>query len=357
MKKYDTFLFDLDGVLIDSDKIHYDSTIEALKSFINYDLINNEEMNNIMKSTITTLDKLYYLKSKNIINDEQILTIYENKKNISNNKFMKLNLENEKILLIKYLKENNIKVGVVTNTNKKTAQILLKNIINDIDILITNEDVNNKKPSPEPYLKAINLLNSDIKKCIIFEDSEIGILSAKNTNCDYFIIKNIKDLNLELIKNLCEIKIFKKYIAHRGNLYGPDIINENKIDYILNVINKGYDCEIDIRYIDNILYLGHDNPDYIVDINFLLKYNNNLWIHCKNIDALNYLLNFKELNIFWHQSDNYTLTSKNNIWCYPDMITTEKSIIVMPELNNFNYKEAYGICSDYVGVLNNNFIT
>lgn len=353
MQKYDTFLFDLDGVLVNSDKIHYNSTIEALKNVINYNLIDNNEINSILKSTITTLDKLNYLKLKHILNDEQIINIYENKKNISNDKFLELNIENEKILLIKYLKENNIKVGVVTNTNKKTANILLRNIINDIDILITNEDVNNKKPNPEPYLKAIKLLSSDIKKCIIFEDSEIGILSAKNTNCDYFIVKNINDLNLELIKNLCKIKIFSKYIAHRGNLYGPDIINENKIDYILNAINKDYDCEIDIRYINNILYLGHDNPDYIVDINFLLKYKNKLWIHCKNIEALNYLLNFKELNIFWHQSDNYTLTSQKYIWCYPNMITTEKSIIVMPELNNFNYTDAYGICSDYVGVLHN----
>ena len=39
------------------------------------------------------------------------------------------------------------------------------------------------------------------------------------------------------------------------------------------------------------------------------------------------------------------------------MITTEKSIIVMPGLNNFNYTDAYGICSDYVGVLHNLRIT
>ena len=57
-------------------------------------------------------------------------------------------------------------------------------------------------------------------------------------------------------------------IAHRGNLNGPDPINENKPETIKNVINMGYDCEIDVRYINNELFLGHDNPDYKTNLSF-----------------------------------------------------------------------------------------
>lgn len=139
-----------------------------------------------------------------------------------------------------------------------------------------------------------------------------------------------------------------KFIAHRGNINGPDI-NENKPEYILNTILQGYDCEIDVRYLENKLYLGHDNPDYQIEISFLLNNNNKLWIHCKNIEALEYLLNYKELNIFWHQEDNYTLTSKGFIWSYPKMKITNKCIILMPELNNYEIdKNAYGVCTDYI---------
>jgi hypothetical protein len=137
-----------------------------------------------------------------------------------------------------------------------------------------------------------------------------------------------------------------KLIAHRGNLDGPSE-EENKPSLIENVISLGYDCEIDVRYIDQKLYLGHDNPDYEIDLQFLLLYSKNLWIHCKNVEALDYLLSF-DLNLFWHQEDNYTLTSKGYIWCYPGMNTTTRSIIVMPEWNNFTITEAYGICSDYI---------
>ena len=357
--KYNTYLFDLDGVLVNTDKIHYDSLIESIFQETNILINNNDKINNMLKSTIPTLEKLNILFKENIINEKMIENIYNKKKEISDNIFLNFKLDTKKIELMKYLNDNNYNIGVITNTNKKTAEILLEKtgIFKYINILITNENVVNKKPSPEPYLKAIHFFNSDIKKTIIFEDSEIGILSAKNTNCDYFIVKNTNDLNIDVIKYINNIFLTTKFIAHRGNLYGPDIKNENKIDYILNSIEKGFDCEIDIRYINNTLYLGHDNPDYIVDISFLKNNSNKLWIHCKNVDALEYLIKYKELNIFWHQNDDYVLTSKDYIWSYPGKEITQNSVVVMPEINNFKMNTLnnfYGICSDYVGCLYKN---
>ena len=143
-----------------------------------------------------------------------------------------------------------------------------------------------------------------------------------------------------------------KLIAHRGNLYGPDPLNENKPEYIINSIEKGYDCEIDVRFIDGILYLGHDSPDYIIDLDFLMFYKDQLWIHCKNLQALDYLITIPDLNIFWHQEDDYTLTSKGYIWTFPGKLTTTKSIIVMPEWNEFKIDQnSHGICSDFVDKL------
>lgn len=60
----------------------------------------------------------------------------------------------------------------------------------------------NKKPEPEPYLKAIDYLKVDKNKSIIFEDSEVGIISAKNSGCNYIHIKNYKEVNIHLIKNI-----------------------------------------------------------------------------------------------------------------------------------------------------------
>ena len=144
-----------------------------------------------------------------------------------------------------------------------------------------------------------------------------------------------------------------KLIAHRGNINGPNKEFENRPEYILNTLSLGFDCEIDVHMIDNELWLGHDNPQYKIDINFLLDNKDKFWIHCKNLEALNYLYDFKKLNIFWHNNDEYTITSKGYIWSYIGMKTTEKIICVMPELqenkyinNIFKDINCYALCTE-----------
>lgn len=151
-----------------------------------------------------------------------------------------------------------------------------------------------------------------------------------------------------------------KLIAHRGNIDGSNPLEENRPEYIEKAIESGYDVEIDIRYEKNVdgLYLGHDEPQYVINWLWLSKYKENLWIHCKNIEALfEFSLETSGYNYFWHQEDDYTLTSKNYIWTYPGKIHTKKSVIVMPEWeesvnwDQLKTSKCYGICSDYVGKL------
>lgn len=147
-----------------------------------------------------------------------------------------------------------------------------------------------------------------------------------------------------------------KLIAHRGNLSGPNPLQENNPEYIENAILKGFDVEIDVWYdvFESNFYLGHDDPQYIVTPYWLAKRMGNLWIHCKNIDALyHFTTKTGGYNYFWHQNDDFTLTSKNYIWTYPGKSYTSISVIVMPELNNFDWDtlkvvNCHGICTDYV---------
>ena len=142
-----------------------------------------------------------------------------------------------------------------------------------------------------------------------------------------------------------------KLISHRGNISGPNTKQENHPDYILNTLNKGYEVEIDVWYVDKFM-LGHDNPQYEFPLDLLENFYTKLWIHCKNVKALTQLkeidsLNSK-LNYFWHEKDTITLTSKNYIWAYPGKQPINNSIAVMPEINNDSLSLCIGICSDYV---------
>jgi hypothetical protein len=144
------------------------------------------------------------------------------------------------------------------------------------------------------------------------------------------------------------------YIAHRGNLTGPNPEKENLPEYIVEAIDKGCHVEVDVWCIKNELYLGHDAPQYKIDECFLLQRHKVLWIHCKNLEALDYLLKYRNLNVFVHDKDMATLTSHNYVWTYPGCKYYPKnSICVMPEweVSDITHTEPQnyiGVCSDHV---------
>jgi hypothetical protein len=140
-----------------------------------------------------------------------------------------------------------------------------------------------------------------------------------------------------------------KLISHRGNTNGRFEDQENEPKYIDLALSKGYDVEVDVRYNDNILWLGHDNPKYLVDFKWFLDRITKLWIHCKNPEAIVFFQNSNHnFNFFWHQNDDLTLTSNNFIWVYPGKQPIMNSIAVMPEIYDDDLSKCFGICSDYI---------
>ena len=90
-------------------------------------------------------------------------------------------------------------------------------------------------------------------------------------------------------------------ISHRGNINGKIPDKENSLRYIEAAINFGYEVEIDIWYLadERKYYLGHDKPEYHVDIWFINNIKDKLWLHCKNKDALSYIRDdFDNINFF-----------------------------------------------------------
>lgn len=140
-------------------------------------------------------------------------------------------------------------------------------------------------------------------------------------------------------------------ISHRGNINGKNTEKENHPNYIDEAIILGYDVEIDLWSIEGVLLLGHDEPQYEISSKWLEQRLHKLWIHCKNITALEYVNLFhsmRDLNYFWHQEDTAALTSQGYIWAYPGKQPINNSIAVMPEMYNEKVTQCKGVCSDYI---------
>lgn len=127
-----------------------------------------------------------------------------------------------------------------------------------------------------------------------------------------------------------------KIISHRGNINGSNEELENTIDYLEKTLKLGYDVEIDIWYHNENLYLGHDKPLYKITIDWLINNQDKLWLHCKDENSLFHLKKYQNLNIFYHKSDEFTITSKNIILINPFFNTKyNRGILMMPELSMF----------------------
>jgi hypothetical protein len=136
-------------------------------------------------------------------------------------------------------------------------------------------------------------------------------------------------------------------ISHRGNLFGKIEERENHPEYIDLALKSNYEVELDIWEKNRILYLGHDYPMYPIQLDWLLERKNKIWVHCKNISAIEYIYS-TDLNYFWHDTDTMTLTSKGYIWAYPGKQPIFNSIAVLP-VSNEDLSKCIGICSDNIG--------
>lgn len=153
-----------------------------------------------------------------------------------------------------------------------------------------------------------------------------------------------------------------KLISHRGNINGRVEDRENHPAYIDEAIELGYDVEVDIWYHQHTFWLGHDEPTYKIDFNWLTDRCLNLWVHCKDLATISIIKDSQsdlvELNYFYHNVDDCTLTSKNDIWVYPGKQPVQNSIAVLPEIFNDDLSTCTGICSDNIkshGSKNENF--
>jgi hypothetical protein len=134
-------------------------------------------------------------------------------------------------------------------------------------------------------------------------------------------------------------------ISHRGNINGVSKSRENSPSYITEALEKGYDVEVDVRFENRKFFLGHDKNQYEINEKFLL--NKKIWCHAKTTEALDALERINA-HYYWHQEDDYTLTSRGFIWTYPGKKLLSKSICVLPEKFKYNKIDCEGICSDFI---------
>lgn len=210
------FIFDLDGVIVDTAKYHY-AAWRNLASSLGFDFTEaqNEELKGV--SRVKSLEIILKLGNIDLSEDEKKSLLIE--KNIEYLDYVN-KMTSDEILpgvigILDFLDKNNIKYAL--GSASKNAPMILKKVglINRFTALVDGNDVTKAKPNPEVFLIGAKKLSMNPENCVVIEDAIAGIQAANAANMisigignekvlaesDY-IFKNMSAIPIDFLKNL-----------------------------------------------------------------------------------------------------------------------------------------------------------
>jgi len=214
MKNIKAFIFDMDGLILDTERIAFRSYKEALKEY-GYDF--TEAFFLTLVGTNVKLTKELCLNRYGSWFPFDLL--YENQNKITD-EYIKENgvpLKEGVNELIDYLKENEYKIALATSSDREKVEYLLElvEIKDKFDYIICGNDIVNSKPNPEIFLKVAENLKVEPKECVVIEDSKAGVQAAVNAGMKAINVPDmkkpdneVKSMAFKIFNSLLDVKEF-----------------------------------------------------------------------------------------------------------------------------------------------------
>lgn len=212
------FLFDLDGVIVDTAKYHFLAWQKLAQELgIEFTPEHNEELKGV--SRVRSLDIILQLGNVQARQEEKDRWLFE--KNELYLSYL-VNMDQSELLpgvvkVLDFLKAN--KQHIALGSASKNARPILEKtgIIHYFDAIVDGNDVSNAKPDPEVFLRACQLVFVAPENSIVFEDSVAGIQAANSAR-------------------MKSIGIGDKEILHEANFIFPDFshIDDQFIESLIN---------------------------------------------------------------------------------------------------------------------------
>lgn len=203
-------IFDMDGLMFDTERVVGDKLIEVGKEF-GYNIpfsLRIQMLGHTKKDNLELFKKTYG-------EDFPFEEVMKHRIEKVNAYYREYGVPVKKGLfkLLSYLKDNHILVAVCSSTDHKIVQSHLDStsVSQYVDYVIGGDQVENSKPDPEIFLKAVRHFNLHPQDCMVFEDSRSGILAAHNGGIPVICVpdlvthdQDITDLTYSTVKDLEE---------------------------------------------------------------------------------------------------------------------------------------------------------
>jgi HAD superfamily hydrolase (TIGR01509 family) len=199
-------IFDLDGVLVEAKNIHFDALNEVLGE--EYAISWAEHLSTY--DGLKTNQKLEMLSERKGLPTELHTEIWEGKQKLTLQMLKELKPNQTLQSVMNALVEDGYKIAVCSNSIRKTVLTVLSKlgIMEFMDYIISNEDVQNSKPHPEMYWRAISKMGCLPEETLIVEDSPYGLLAASRSKAHVLRVKNPTEVTYtNIFKKLTEIEM------------------------------------------------------------------------------------------------------------------------------------------------------
>lgn len=188
MKSYSAYLFDMDGTLVDSEKL---KALALVKTCIHFGgEVDADTYKAVMGESWEQVTNYFFTKAHIASDMVRFNSVF---KLVYQELLIRELKPNPNVVeLLSNLKERGKKTGVVSSAfawmvDQVLTQLDLKKFF---DVVITKEHVSKHKPDPEAYLLALGKLNLPGSEVLIFEDSESGLIAANRAGCDTVAFKH-----------------------------------------------------------------------------------------------------------------------------------------------------------------------
>lgn len=214
MENIKAIIFDMDGILIDTERISFNAFKSVLKEY-DYEMSEKFYLTMIGRNVKSIEQVMKAEYGQDFPFDE----VYKKKVHLCVSTIDRDGVIIKKGVheLIDYLNENNYKIAVATSTRKERAHKLLADIgiKEKVNYIICGDQVENSKPDPEIFLKAAQGLQMPVENCLIIEDSEAGVQAAVNAGIPAINVPDMKMPDeemrrkaLKICRDLIEVKQF-----------------------------------------------------------------------------------------------------------------------------------------------------
>lgn len=198
-------IFDMDGVMVDTERIHSLAYAKVLKEYGVTPVKN--EYGAVQISGATTPETWEILKVRyGFKADTNVLT--EKKRQVM---LEALNDSVEPmeglVILLDELSDKSIKLAVATSAQRERAELVLKKL--DIEryfqTIITANDIKNGKPAPDIYIKTANEIGVDPSDCVVIEDALVGVESAVSAGMKVIAVPNEYTISMDFSKATVQV--------------------------------------------------------------------------------------------------------------------------------------------------------